>query len=459
MPGDSLRMRGDSSGQRSRTREHVRFPDKFLNGGALNVSTWCRRRPCGFAKHRTICDILLPIGETPATNRQVGWPSAILVIVLFISGCSSGSQRPNAEHAAPSVVGVLKIQPRTASIYRTYVAHISALYTVDVRSRVDGELLNFHFRDGEMVHKGHLLFTIDPAPYRLALQSAQAQISKSESDVAESRAQLEKSKKDVQRYEPLVKIHAIPEENLTDAQAAAQVRDAQLKQSLAEVEVQRAAASQAELNLRHTRIYAPISGIIGDRRVSPGNLVSAGNTMPLATISSTDPMLVGFAVGDAEYLKYFASRTGKPSRPGSTHYKLLLADGSTYPFPGQFLYVSRELNQKTDTLTIVLRFPNPHNVLRPGEFAKVTADLEQAPDALLVPVVAVETIQGTQRVLMVDPSNKVVQRTITTSSRQGENYVVSGGLKPGDQVIVEGQQKVAPGDAVKPHYVSLDAVS
>lgn len=357
------------------------------------------------------------------------------------------------------MVGVLKIQPQTASIDRTYVAHISALYTVEIRSRVDGELFGFHFRDGQEVEKGHLLFTIDPAPYQLAVRAAEAQLSKTQSDVAESQAQLEKAKKDVDRYEPLVKIHAIPEESLTDAQAAAQVQDAQLKQSQAEVEVQRAAVSQVKLNQEHTRIYAPISGIIGDRRVSPGNLVSATNTSPLATISSTDPMLVSFAVGDAEYLKYFAPRNGKPSGPDVAHYKLLLADGSAYPLRGKFLHVSRALNEKTDTLTIVLRFPNPHNVLRPGEYARVTADLEQTPDAILVPVVAVQTLQGTQSVLLVDSSNKVVQRTITTSSRQGENYVVSEGLKSGDRVIVEGQQKVAPGDTVKPHAVSQEAVS
>jgi membrane fusion protein (multidrug efflux system) len=237
------------------------------------------------------------------------------------------------------------------------------------------------------------------------------------------------------------------------------VQDAQLKQSRAAVEVQRAAVSQATLNLAHTRIYAPISGIIGDRRISPGNLVSASSPNPLATISSTDPMLVTFAVGDAEYLKYFASRNGKPSGPDAAQYKLLLADGSTYPLKGQFLHVSRALNEKTDTLTIVLRFANPHNLLRPGEYARVTADLEQTPNAILVPVVAVQTLQGTQSVLLVDSSNKVVQRTITTSSRQGENYVVNGGLKPGDRVIVEGQQKVAPGDTVKPNNVSLDTVS
>lgn len=384
--------------------------------------------------------------------------SVCVIACSIVSGCSAVSQRAAGE-APPAIVGVLDVQPQTASIYRSYVAHINALYTVDVRSRVDGELLNFHFHDGQEVHRGDLLFTIDPAPYRLAVQSAEAQLSRAQSNLTEAQAQLEKAKKDVERYQPLVKIHAIPEENLIDAQAAEQVRDAQLRQSEADVAVQKAAVSQARLNLEHTHIYSPISGIVGDRRVSPGNLVSASNSMPLATISSMDPMLVSFAVGDAEYLKYFASRSGNASGPDGAHYKLLLADGSTYPETGRLMHVSRALNQKTDTLTIVLRFPNPHNVLRPGEYGKVSADLEHAPNAILVPVIAVQTIQGTQRVDLVDDSNKVVQRTITTSSRQGGNYVVSSGLKSGDRVIVEGQQKVEPGDVVKPHNVKLEAVS
>ena len=344
-------------------------------------------------------------------------------------------------------VGVTAVQPKTVAIYRAYVARIRAQYTVQIRSRVEGELTAFHFRDGEEIRKGSLLFTIDPAPYQIAVQSAKANLARATSNLAGSQAQLQKAHRDVDRYEPLAKIHAIPGQDLADARAAEQVRESQLKQSQAEVEVQKAAVSQARLNLAHTRIYSPIDGIIGDRKVDPGNLVSASSATPLATISSTEPMLVSFAVGDAEYLRYFAALNGH-SRADGANYELLLADGSRYPYPGQFMHVSRALNQQTDTLTIVLRFPNPHHVLRPGQYARVRADLERQPDTLLVPVVAVQTIQGTESVLLVDRENKVRQRTITTSSRQGENYVVSGGLKPGDRVIVQGQHKVRPGDKV-----------
>ncbi|MES2222713.1 MAG: efflux RND transporter periplasmic adaptor subunit [Acidobacteriota bacterium] len=380
--------------------------------------------------------------STPATLLLV-----VLCVGIFVSGGGDSHQSKNKD-ASVATVGVTTVAPQTVAIYRTYVARVRALYTVQIRSRVEGELTAFHFRNGEEIRKGSLLFTIDPAPYQIAVQSAQANLARAMSNLAGAQAQLEKARRDVDRYEPLAKIHAIPGQDLADARAAHQVRNAQLKQSQAEVEVQKAAVSQAKLNLQHTRIYSPIDGVIGDRKVDPGNLVSASSTTPLATISSSDPMLVSFAVGDAEYLRYFAARDGH-SRADGANYQLLLADGSRFPFPGKFMHVSRALNQQTDTLTIVLRFPNPHHVLRPGEYARVRADLEREPNTLLVPVVAVQTIQGTESVLLVDRDYKVRQRTITTSSRQGESYVVSGGLNPGDRVIVQGQQKVRPGDRVE----------
>jgi RND family efflux transporter MFP subunit len=382
--------------------------------------------------------------------------NTIAFVCFGIAGCSSfSSQQPSAAAAPPAAVGALTIAPQTVSIFREYVARTQAVYTVKVRSRVTGELVGYDFQGGQAVHKGRLLFTIDPTPYRIAVASAQANLSKARSDVAEAQAQLDKADKDVQRYEPLAKIHAIPQQDLADAQAAEQVRRAQLKQSQAEVGVQQALVNEAQLNLEHTRIYSPIDGVIGEREVDPGNLVSATSTTPLATLSSSNPMLVSFAVSDAEYLRYFTPKKDRLVHPDAVKYQLLLADGTKYPHPGVFLHVSRALNEKTDTLSVVLRFPNPNHVLRPGEYAQVRADLEQAPDTLLVPVVAVQTIQGTESVLLVDSSDRVVQRTITTSSRQGANYVVTSGLKPGDRVIVQGQQKVQPGDKVKPHTAAL----
>ena len=343
-------------------------------------------------------------------------------------------------------------------LYREYVARTAAFYSVDVRPRVSGELTAFSFQAGQEVKKGRLIFQLDPVPYRLALQEAQAHLLRAESDRAESLAQLNRAKADVARYEPLSKIHAIPEQDLADALATEQVREAQLKQSEAEIQVQRSTVNQAQLKLDYTRIYCPMTGTIGQRQVDPGNLVSADQQTPLVTISSDDPVLVTFAVSDAEYLKFFAPQQGTKIRAATVYYRLLLADGEQYSHPGTFRAISRALNQQTDTLTVVLVFPNPDHILRPNQFAQVRADLQQQENALLVPVTAVRTLQSTQSVLLVDQQSKVVQRTISTATREGDSYVVSGGLHPGDRVIIEGEDKVQPGDAVTVEQVKPPSV-
>lgn len=191
----------------------------------------------------------------------------------------------------------------------------------------------------------------------------------------------------------------------------------------------------------------------GERQVDPGNLVSTDSKTALATVSTNDPVLVTFSISDADYLKLFAPTHGAGRREQTPQYQLLLADGSTYPHKGRFHAISRTLDQQTDTLTVMLTFPNPDHVLRLGQFAQVRAALEQQVNALLVPITAVHTLQGTQSVLLLDSSGHAVQRTISTASRQGDSYVVSGGLHAGDKVIIEGQNKVTPGDKVDGHAV------
>lgn len=391
------------------------------------------------------------VTRAPAIYRLQSF-CCLLLGTVGLFGCAKKS---NGTASQPTVVGVTTVEPRTIPLFREYVARTDAFYTVGVRPRVSGELTSYNFTAGQAVEKGRLIFQIDPAPYQIAVQAAQAHVQRVYSDRAEAEAQLNKAKADVARYEPLAHIHAIPEEDLADARATQRVREAQLEQQNAEVQVQQASLDKARLELTYTNIYSPITGTIGQREVDPGNLVSSDEKTPLVTISTDDPVLVSFVVSDADYLRYFAPHSAK-RRTESTKYQLLLADGSSYPQAGKFHAISRALNQQTDTLTVVLLFPNPHHVLRPGEYAKVRTDLQKEPSALLVPVTAVQTLQGTKSVLLVSGSSKAVLRTVQTSERQGDNYIVSGGLKPGDRVIVQGQNKVTPGDAVSVQAVPPD---
>lgn len=388
-----------------------------------------------------------------ASKRRVlaGW--LVLLGIVGLSGCGK-KKSGEASSSDPAVVGVTTLETRRIPLFQEYVARTDAFYTVEVRPRVSGELVSYNFIAGQTVQKGRLIFQIDPAPYQIAVQAAQAHVQRVQSDLTEALAQLNKAKADVARYEPLAHIHAIPEEDLADALATEKVREAQVEQQNAEVQVQQAALNKARLELTYTKIYSPITGTIGQREVDPGNLVSSDEKTPLVTISTDNPVLVSFVVSDADYLRYFAPQSSVKRKPESTKYQLILADGSSYAQTGKFHAISRALNQQTDTLTVVLLFPNPYHILRPGEYAKVRTDLQEAPSALFVPVTAVKTLQGTKSVLLVNSSNKVVLRTIETSERQGENYIISGGLKAGDRVIVQGQNKVEPGDSVSVQAVS-----
>jgi membrane fusion protein (multidrug efflux system) len=251
--------------------------------------------------------------------------------------------------------------------------------------------------------------------------------------------------------------------------AEAALRDTQLAQrtqiQLAEAAVQaaKAAVTQAELNLAYTRISAPISGIIGKIQVDPGNLVGKSEPTLLTVISAVDPIYAEFAVAEADYLK-LSSRIrldgqGRGQDP-ERRLELFLADGAMFPQKGRLMFVGRAFDTKTGTINMQAEFPNPTRVLRPGQFARVRGTVDQRPDAVLVPALAVQEQQGAKIVLVVEGGDKVALRPVTVDERIGDLYIVTTGLKSGERVIVEGVQKVRPGMQVKPELrPSTDATT
>ncbi len=372
---------------------------------------------------------------------------ASVVTCLSFSGCHSGAHSGNS-HRAIQIVGVLKLQSQSVPIFREYVGRTAANFRVDLRPQVTGYLNRYMFHEGQKVVKGDPLFQIDPTEYSVAVESAQATLAKAQSDIEQADAQRHKAREDIKRYAPLVKIHAIPQQEYDDAVAAEQVRAAQLAQTRAELKVAQAAVHEAKINLGYTIVRSPLTGIIGRRKIDPGNLVSPTQQTPLATVSSYDPMRVSFVVSDSDYLRYLSPSHQKYARnPANISYHLLLADGSTYPYPGHFHMIGRNLNAETGTLEVVLLFANPDALLRPGQFGRVRADVEERPDTILVPAGAVKELQGTKSVLVVK-NGKVRQRTVTTGEEYKNDLLVEKGLRPGDAVIVEGADKVQPGDKV-----------
>jgi membrane fusion protein (multidrug efflux system) len=382
---------------------------------------------------------------------------------------------------------VAEIEQRTVPIVREFVARTVAVPTVEVRARIPGVLERVLYQEGTEVPQGQVLFELQREEYVAALQSAQAQLAKATADLTRAkdasvidraratldqrRADLEKASRDVARYRPLAEARAIPQQDLDTSVsqekvaaagvevAQAALRDTELAQrtqiQLAEaaLEAAKASVAQAQLNLGYTRITAPIAGIIGKIDVDPGNLVGKSEPTLLTTISKVDPIYAEFAVAEVDYLK-LASRIRLDAQgrgqDAERRLDLFLADGTQFPEKGRFVFVGRAFDPKTGTINVQAAFPNAQRTLRPGQFARVRGTVEERPNAVLVPGLAVQEQQGAKTVLVVEAGDKVALRPVTLDERIGDLFIVTKGLKAGERVIVEGVQKVRPGMQVKP---------
>jgi membrane fusion protein (multidrug efflux system) len=275
----------------------------------------------------------------------------------------------------------------------------------------------------------------------------------------------------VARYRPLVEQQAIPKQDLDTAlsreqasaagvaAAEAALKDAILVQrtaiQLAEAAVEsgKAAVTQADLNVKYTTIESPINGIISKLSVDTGNLVGKNEPTLLATVSAVDPIFADFAITETDYLRLVKRvpglGRGEAPRDRPATLELILSDGSTFPQKGRPIFVDRAVDQKTGTIQVRAEFPNPQRVLRPGQFGRVRAITEEVPDAILVPQMAVQDLQGAKTVMVVGEDSKVSMRTVTLRQPYQDFYIVGAGLKAGERVIVEGLQKVRPGLVVK----------
>ena len=428
--------------------------------------------------------------RVPQPGTPWGRCLAAIALLALTTGCQQGDATAAKQPPAPPppAVIVAEIQQRSVQVSAEFVAQTQGVPTVEIRARVQGVLEQVRFKEGSEVQRGQVLFVIQQDEYRAALQSARAQLAKAQADltrakdasvVDRARAQLDQAKADlgknqadVARYRPLVKEQAIPQQDLDTAvsreQAAGagvQAAEAGLKDTVlsqrtsiqlaeAAVEAGKAAVIQADLNLRYTTVQSPISGIISKVAIDTGNLVGKGEPTLLATVSSIHPIFVDFAISEADLLRLVKRVPGlgrgevPPDRAPTL--ELILADGSVFPHKGRAIFIDRAIDLKTGTIQVRAEFPNPDRMLRPGQFGRVRVVTEEVPDAILVPQIAVQELQGAKTVLVVEEGDKVALRTVTPRESYGQFYIVSTGLKPGERVIVEGIQKARPGMQVKP---------
>jgi membrane fusion protein (multidrug efflux system) len=340
---------------------------------------------------------------------------------------------------------------------------------VDLRPQASGAITRYTFREGETVEKGQVLFVIDDAPYRAEVAQAEAALDKARAERSKAAESVRRGEDLVIRLQPLAKTEAIPRQQALDAEHELAAERLDLEARQADIRSARASLSTAEIKLQRTIIRAPFSGVIGRSRLVVGGLASSSDGEPLATLSQSDPLQFVFPVSDADYLKYFSqlaanapardagsARSPAPTSAAEHSFSLILADGSTFPASGRFYAVSRSAEALTDTFEVSVLFPNKDGRLRPGQYGEVRSDVDSRRGALLVPINAVMQTQGVKTVWVVGAHNKVAERRVEARDRLGNAYVVESGLRPGELVVVGGEQKLNPDDAVKPHLVRAD---
>ena len=359
-------------------------------------------------------------------------PVAVLAAILA-AGCQ-GEEAPAAAPPPPDVY-VAEVVQRDVPVYLELVGQTLGYQDVEIRARVEGYLETVNFQEGTIVRKGDLLYTIDRKPLEAILAQARA-------DQATAESRLAKANNDVARYTPLVAKQAVSRRELDDAVAE---QDA----SRSQVEAAKATVEKAALDLGYTRITAPIGGLIGTALVKAGNLVGRGESTLLTTISQLDPALFRVGVTEADYLR-IARRNLDSGRQGGPQggIQLTLADGTVYPHPGKVNVVDRAVDPTTGTLGIQLLFPNPDLLLRPGQYGRARALLDNKIGALLVPQRAVQELQNLYSVAVVDNSGKVAFKNVKVGARVDSLWVIEEGLSASDKVVVEGLQRLREGMTV-----------
>jgi len=423
--------------------------------------------------------------------------SAITVVAVAILGAliiAGRSNKPAQAAPRPPDVEVIRVEQKDVPVYSEWIGTTDGMVNADIKAQVTGYLLRQNYQEGSFVRKGQLLFEIDPRPFQALVNQAKGDLAKSESQVQQAVTQLDqalaqlaqansqlmqaeanqrKTQLDVNKYTPLLEQKAVTQQEFDNAdqandaaRAQVEVAKSQIKAAAAgvgtakaaiiaakaQVESSQAAVRTSELNLGFTRIISPIDGIAGIAQAQVGNLIST-TSAPLTTVSTVDPIKVLFTLSEQQYLA-FNKRNLIEARQGASvaqiQLELILADGTNYPESGSFFFADRQVDQKTGAIRLAGIFPNPGNVLRPGQYGRVRAVTATKPAALLVPQRAVSELQGSYQVAVVGGDNKIEMRTVKVGERSGSMWVIEDGLKDGETVVVEGIQRIKAGAVVNP---------
>jgi membrane fusion protein, multidrug efflux system len=362
-------------------------------------------------------------------------PVAPGLAILLASAC--GGETAPAAPPPPEVL-VSPVEQRDVPVVTELVGQTKGSQDVEIRARVEGYLETVSFTEGSIVRKGQLLYRIDPKPLQATLANARA-------DLATAEARLAKTNNDVTRLTPLAARQAVSQQELDNAVANQDAAKAQ-------VDAHKASVEKARLDLGYTTITSPISGMVGTTLVRAGNLVGRGESTLLTTVSEIDPILFTAGISEAEYLR-IARRADEMRREQGgkpVPVDLLLADGLVHSHQGRVDAIERAVDPATGTLSVQFRFPNPGGIIRPGQYGRVRFVLETRKNALLVPQRAVQELQSLYSVAVAGSDNKLTVKTVKVGPRVGSEWIIESGLSAGEQVVVEGAQRVRPGTVVAP---------
>jgi RND family efflux transporter MFP subunit len=383
----------------------------------LREETW------SFPKHRARRDAW-------GMKTKTAWPTALIILATCLTACSRKAEQAGLP---PPTVIAATVTPRDVPVVKEGVATLDGLINANINAQVQGYIISRDYKEGRVVKKGDLLFQIDPRPFEASLAQAKATLAK-------DKAMQLKASADQMRAAQLFMEKVVSAQERDSAIAAAE-------SNKASVEADEAALKTAELNLGYTKITAPVDGVAGIASAQVGDLVGP-STGTLATVSQVNPIKATVNLGEQGFTEFVTKHPDPDERDrylSELEFKLILADGTVFPQKGSFYAEDRNLDAKTGSIKMEITFPNPGNLLRPGQFGKVRTTVETKNAALVIPQQAVTELQGNPVVMVVDQTNKASMRPVKMGERFGALWEVVEGLKAGDKVIAQGMQKTPPG--------------
>lgn len=407
---------------------------------------------------------LLKLNSVEGRNTHTALRSMVSVttlaaLALLLTACDSKDRKAPASSSTSIPVDAVRVRQDNVPLAEDWVGTLDGLVNAQIQPEVSGYLVHQNYREGSSVIKNQVLFEIDRRQFQAAVDQVAAQVDQAKGQLAQAKAQQSLAQINQKRDTPLALARAIAQSQLDNDTQQAEQADAAVAAAKAAVNAAEAALATANLNLSFTEVRSLVSGIAGQATLQVGNLVNPQSV--LTSVSQLDPIKVYFSISDADYLaltdRSHTAGSNLLGEKSALPLTLILTDGSVWPHKGHIVFVDRQMNQQTGAIRIAASFPNPGNVLRPGQFGRVTADTEIRQNALLVPQIAVQELQGTKQVYIAGPDDKAHIVNVTLGPQVGNDWIITSGLSADQRVITSNVQKLRDGAPVNVHEISEQA--